>query len=288
MTEQTIKNADQMPPGAIRLLALDLDGTLTNSEKKISEGNREALFAAMRQGVRIVLASGRPLLGMRRLSEELRLSENGGFLLAFNGGQIIDCKTGTAVFEARLPREVIPELERTAAELSVPLISYDAEHIYSATPDARYVRQESFCCSAPVWKTDSLSAVFSEEGPPKVIAADEPERLLRAAQIFRNRFGERLNIFFSERYFLEITPRGVDKAAGLSRLADYLGLSEKEMMAMGDGMNDVPMMRCAGWAVAMGNAFPEVKREADAVTESNDEDGVARAVERYILRDRSF
>ena len=93
-----------------KVLALDLDGTLTNSEKKITDRTKESIFKAMEKGVKVVLASGRPVLGIERLAKELRLDEYGGYILAYNGGEIIDAKTGEAVVKSSVPMELLPEI----------------------------------------------------------------------------------------------------------------------------------------------------------------------------------
>ncbi|MDO4265561.1 MAG: Cof-type HAD-IIB family hydrolase [Eubacteriales bacterium] len=268
----------------VKVLALDLDGTLTNSEKKISEGNRRALFAAMERGVQTALVSGRPCLGIRPLAEELELYERGGFILAYNGGEIIDCASRSIIFRETIPMRIVPKICETARELGMHLVSYDDTHIYSEHPEGEYVQKESFCCNADIIRADRLEEILSAE-PVKFIAANDPALLKRALPVMQERFGEDLNIFFSEPYFMEITPKVIDKAYGLSRLAAYLGISRMNIMACGDGYNDIPMMNYAGVSVAMGNACEEVKQAARFVTATNDEDGVARAVERFILKE---
>ena len=266
----------------IKLLAMDLDGTLTNSKKELSPGNHRALDAARERGVVLALASGRPQLGIRKLAEKLELAQKGGFILAYNGGEILDCGTGKIIFRHAIPMELVPKICEAGRELGLHLINYDQTHIYCERPDGTYVQRESFCCGTEVLKADRLEDVI-REAPPKFIAADEPELLQHVRPILEERFGQWLDIGFSERYFMEITAKGVDKALGLSRIADYLGITRDEIMALGDGFNDISMLKYAGCSVAMGNAFDEVKAVAKDVTAGNDEDGVALAVEKYIL-----
>lgn len=266
----------------IKLLALDLDGTLTNSQKEISAGNHAALDQARARGTALVLASGRPQLGIRKLAAELQFQEKGGLILACNGGDIVDCKNGKTVFHQGIAMELVPKICEAGRELGLHLVNYDETHIYCERPDGEYVQRESFCCGTEILKAERLEDVI-KEAPPKFIAADDPELLQKALPVFEERFGAWLNLGFSERYFMEITPKGVDKAYGLSRIADYLGITRENVMAMGDGFNDISMLQYAGLSVAMGNAFDEVKAAAMEVTATNDEDGVARAVEQYIL-----
>ena len=99
----------------------------------------------------------------------------------------------------------------------------------------------------------------------------------------QEKFNGILNVFLSEPYFMEVTPLGIEKASALQTLLDYLGLTRDDLMAIGDGLNDIPMLKFAGLSIAMENAYEETKQYADDVTLSNDEDGVAAAVEKYIL-----
>lgn len=263
-------------------MAMDLDGTLTNSKKELSPGNHAAIDAARAHGVMPVLASGRPLLGIRKLAEELELREKGGFIMACNGGEILDCGSGKTVFHHAIPMELVPKICDAGRELGLHLINYDETHIYCEQPDGKYVQREAFCCGIKVLKTERLEDII-RKAPPKFIAADDPELLQRVRPIMEERFGKWLDIGFSERYFMEITAKGVNKALGLSKIADYLGITQDNIMALGDGFNDISMLQYAGCSVAMGNAFDEVKAAAKYVTATNDEDGVAQAVKKYIL-----
>lgn len=271
-----------MEPYDIRLLALDLDGTLTNSQKEISGKNKIALYQAEKQGVRVALASGRPALGIRRLADELWLSKRRGFIMAYNGGEIVDCETGKIIFRKTLKRELVPEICALGRELGLHLISYNDNEIISERPDGHYVQKEAFCCRTKICKAERLEEAL-EQDPVKFIAADEPDFLREVLPIFRERFGGDVNLFFSEPYFMEIVPKEIEKSFGLSRIAEYLGITKDQIMAMGDGYNDIPMMQYAGLSVAMKNGCRETREAADFVTVTNDEDGVAQAIEHFIL-----
>lgn len=266
----------------IKLLALDLDGTLTNSKKEISEENKRALWEAIEKGVFLALASGRPALGIRHLAQELKLYEKGGFIMAYNGGEIMDCRTGEIIFRRTVPMRLVPEICALGRELKLHMVSYDDPYVLSEDPDGGYVKNELFCCRAEAKKVERLEDALSEE-PVKFIAADDPEVLKKAFPIFKERFGEALNLFFSEPYFMELTPKGIEKGYGVSKIAEYLSITSKEVMAVGDSYNDLPMLKWAGLSVAMGNAVPEVREIADVQTLSNNEDGVAAAVRTYIF-----
>ena len=127
-----------------KLLVLDLDGTLTNAKKEITPRNREALIRVQQQGVKLILASGRPTFGIAPLADELRMKEFGGFILSYNGGEIIDWSTGEIVYANVLPDEVIPRLYECATRNQLPILTYDRQYIITEYPDDVYVRKEAF------------------------------------------------------------------------------------------------------------------------------------------------
>ena len=118
-----------------KLLVLDLDGTLTNAKKEITLRNREALIHAQEQGVKLILASGRPTFGIAPLADELRMKEFGGFILSYNGGEIIDWSTGEIVYANVLPDKVIAQLYECATRNQLPILTYDHQYIITEYPN---------------------------------------------------------------------------------------------------------------------------------------------------------
>src|SRR3712207_6625097 len=127
-----------------KMIVLDLDGTLTNDKKEITPKTREALMAAQDRGVRVVLASGRPTYGITALAEELDLAAHGGYILAFNGGLIMDCRSGNVVFEQTLAPEFVPILYRAAREAGMEILTYQGEGIAATKKNNKYVLHEAF------------------------------------------------------------------------------------------------------------------------------------------------
>ena len=126
-----------------KLLVLDLDGTLTNSRKEITPNTLEILHLAQRQGIKIILASGRPTYGIVPLAQALKLDEFGGYILSYNGGEIIDWKTKEVLYENVLNPEVIPYLYQCAKENNFAIVTYDNEYVLTETPDDIYVQKEA-------------------------------------------------------------------------------------------------------------------------------------------------
>lgn len=264
-----------------RLLVLDLDGTLTNSKKEISPRNLRTLLRLQQSGIRIVLASGRPTYGITPLAEQLRMKEHNGYILSYNGGEIIDWNTGELLYKNLLPDEVLPILYQTATNNGQTILTYDNEFILTENPDDEYVQKEAFLNKMQICRIDK----FLQETPrplPKCLIVGEPEQLVKTETELRLRLQSQISVYRSEPYFLELVPLGIDKAHSLAVLLEKLGMTREEMVAMGDGYNDLSMIKYAGLGIAMGNAQELVKAVADYIAPSNDEDGVAIGIERYL------
>lgn len=260
-----------------RVIALDLDGTLTNNQKEVTAATKEALDNAMEQGARLVLASGRPVYGIVPVAKSLALDSKGGYILAYNGGQIIDCKTNEVLYSQYLPSDVIPLLYEYAKSKGYALLGYKGNEIITESPDDIYVKEESRINKMNVRKVDVLTDELDAK-PTKLLMTGDPKDMLKAEEELREAVKDRIDVYRSAPFFMELVPKGIDKAKSLTRLLALLNLTPKDMMAFGDGYNDLSMLRLAGMGVAMANAAPEVRAEADFVTLSNEEDGVAHAL----------
>ncbi len=265
-----------------RMVAIDLDGTLTNCEKEVSENNKRAIREAIDRGITIILASGRPVIGMEKIARQLGLYELGGYLLAYNGAEIIDCKTGETILKKELPDSYYSWICETARRFHVDALTYDGYGVLSESDTAKYVLQEAFNNGIPIKKVEHLERHI-QGAVPKFMVVGEPAVIKKVEAYMNQAYGQEINIFLSEPYFCEVTAKGVKKDSSLVWLAGHLGYSLAELAAIGDGLNDLPMFEAAGLAVAMENADEAVKSRADVVTASNDKDGVAFAIHTYIL-----
>jgi Cof subfamily protein (haloacid dehalogenase superfamily) len=266
-----------------KLLVLDVDGTLLNEAMKITPRTKTALLKIQHLGVEIVLASGRPASGLTALAGELAMDRNGGYILSYNGGQIVRATTGELLFDKRIDTAMLPYLERTARKYGFPVFTYQEDVILTTDPDNGRVREEAERNGMRVKGVDDLAEAI-DRAPCKCMIVGEDEAELTALEThWKRRLAGSLDVFRSEPYFLEIVPQHVDKANTLSWLMETLGVEAKEIIAIGDGVCDVGMIQLAGLGVAMGNAQESVKACADHVTDSNGADGVATAVEKHIL-----
>ena len=268
----------------IKLLALDLDGTLFNSQKVVSAENKKALQAARDKGVKVVITTGRPLKAIGDLLEELDLISDEDYVITFNGG-LVQKTNGVILDKSELTRSQLHRLYSTLKPLALPFDVLSDGTVYSipnqgthslypqANPKLKFVELETF---------DDIpkNIIYN-----KVVSVTEPafldKQILQVPKALYSDF----EVFKSRDIILEMMPKGVHKAAGLQQLVKHLGLLPENVMAMGDEENDLSMLKWAGLGVAMANGVTIAKETADVVTtRTNDESGVAEAVEKYILK----
>lgn len=265
-----------------RMLVLDLDGTLTNNKKEITPHTYDCLMKAQEKGTVVVLASGRPTYGIVPLARQLRLEESGGYILAYNGGKIVDCKTGDTVFNQELDPALLPLLHDEAMAAGMQILTYQGDGIAATKADDEYVQHEAFINKMPVEEySDFKHQVEFPINKCLIVGSPEPlhELELRLADTLQGR----LSVYRSANFFLECVPLGIEKSQSIDKLASSLGIAREEIIAIGDGYNDMGMIKYAGLGVAMANADEEIKEVADYVTLSNEEDGVAKVIEQFIL-----
>lgn len=266
---------------AYDMIVLDLDGTLTNSEKVITKKTKDALMRVQEEGIKLVLASGRPTPGIEPLAKELRMDEFEGFILSFNGAKIIDYQKKEVIYNKTLPVEWIDPVYQEALACDIGILSYSDQEIILGNGIDKYNQLESAINHIPFIEVEHFPSYLTFP-VNKCLLTGDPEKIAAAERVFSAKFGENLNIYKSEPYFLEIMPLRIDKAYSLSKLLDYLGLTRKQMICCGDGYNDLSMIQYAGLGVAMANAQDAVKTEADFITLSNDKDGIAYVIEKFI------
>lgn len=265
-----------------KMIVLDLDGTLTNRDKIITKRTKDTLKQAMECGKIVVLASGRPTCGVTPLAEELELEKYGGYILSFNGAVIQNCRTKEIVAKQMLPVEINRTLAELADKERVALLTYEGEWVITSDETNPYVHLEAKINQMKVRQIDDMGS-HVDFAVPKMIMTEEGDYLAGVEGRVKAALGSNFSVYRSEPFFLEILPKGIDKAQRLETLLQLLGISREEMIACGDGYNDLTMIQYAGLGVAMENAVLPVRKAADYITLSNDEDGVAHVVEKFLL-----
>ena len=266
-----------------KLLVLDVDGTLLDSENNISKRTLTALLKVQQMGMRVVLASGRPTYGLLPVAKALELGNYGGFILSYNGGQIIDARNGELLFERRINPEMLPYLEKKSRKNGFSIFTYHEDTLVTDSPENEHIRREAELNGLKIVAETEFSIAVDFAPCKCMIVSGDEEALVGLEEYWRKRLSGALDVFRSEPYFLEVVPCSIDKSHTLGALLEKLGISSEEVIAIGDGVCDVSMIQSAGLGIAMGNAPDSVKICADRITASNDEDGVAEAVEKAVL-----
>lgn len=266
----------------IKLVALDIDGTLLTSDGQVTPEVFQAIQDAKAQGVHVVLATGRPRSGVLRLLEELHLNQPGDLVITFNGGLIQDVHTGETLYEEHLSYNDYLDIEALARKLAVPMHASTKSGIYTANRNiGTYTVHEAKLVHSDLFYRTPKE--MEQHTVLKCMYVDEPEVLERIISSIPDSFYDRFTIVRSAPFYLEILPKTVDKGQALLHLASKLHLSPEQVMAVGDQENDQAMLEVAGLPVAMDNASPELKKIAKVVTRSNDESGVAYALRKWVL-----
>ena len=266
----------------IDLVALDLDGTLIGEEMVIRAPVRRAIRRAQESGVTVTLATGRMFDASVGYARDLTIDAP---LICYQGGLVQAPDAPAPLYRAAMD----PRVVREALQWRLP--EADSEwHVVLYADDALFVAEkrypESFyrdLLGTNLRWVDDLEPVLDEHTPMKFLFIADPDEADRIEAAMRRRFGERMEVVRSHAQLVEGNPLGVSKGDALRRLAEHLGVDQESVMAVGDQGNDVPMVRWAGVGVAMGNASPAVKSVADWIAPSFSEDGVAAAIERFVL-----
>ena len=266
-----------------KILVLDVDGTLVDSNREISKRTLTALRKVQQTGIRIVLASGRPVSGIMPIARQIELHNYGGYVLAYNGAQVVDAASGETIFEKRVDPQLIPYVEKKARKNGFGLFSYHRDFIITNSPDNAHVKHEAEINDMRIVAEEEFSIAIDFAPCKVVLVSDDYEALTGLETHWQKRLDGTLDTFMSENFFLEVVAPGIDKSNTLAWLLDHIGVPTDEVMAIGDGVRDVKMLQMAGYGVAMGNAVNSVLACADAVTGTNDTEGVAEAVEKHIL-----
>ena len=271
----------------IKMAGFDLDGTLLTDRKELTSRTRKALEKAIQKGVIVLVATGRPWMGV---PEELQNLQGMRYALTSNGARVIDTGRNKVLFEHLLePGPAKKALEICGKYDTLQEIYFDGQG-YAQSEKMKYV--ERYHRNPSMWEytrktripVEDLYSLLEQEnrGLDKVQAlfADMDERRRAWEELSME---EDLELVGSLGYNIEINARGVNKGTALVELGRMLGIKREEIMACGDGDNDTAMLREVGFGVAMGNAEEEIKQAADYVTLTNEDEGVAYAIEKFIL-----
>ena len=264
-----------------KLIAMDLDGTLNNDDKVITPRTREKLMWAQQQGVRLALASARPSPGLFRERDALDMQSHGGILMSYNGGRIVDAATGSVLYETSMDLEETRDVLRKLEALPVTPILDDGKRLFVTDKNGYKVDYESWNNRMDCEEVGNL-ADFLYFAPIKILMSADPAIIDEVQKTIAGFLPAGLTVVKTAAFYLEIIPRTINKGQGVADICRALGISPEAVIAFGDAPNDISMLRTAGMGVAMGNADDAVKAAADYVTLSNNEDGIAAALDVFL------
>ena len=264
-------------------LAIDLDGTALRPDSTLSAHTISVLIAAQEQGMRLIIASGRPPQGVAHVATAVRLRDFGGHVLAFNGGELWDWGTPRLLEAHSLPASAKATAYHVAKAHGAEILTYHDGYVISENANHHYVSLSTRINHLQPHQVDNFL-----EGTPmplsKCMIVGEPDILQTFGTSLAQQLQGQANVFFSEPYHLEVVPLGIDKGRGLARLLQLMGERPEQTIAVGDANNDIPMIRVAGLGVAMANAEPHVRAAAQLIAPSNADDGVAWLADRFWLQ----
>lgn len=266
----------------VKLVAIDIDGTLLDSNRKISPKVKETLQKANENGMYIVLCTGRPLPGVKEQLAELDLYGENDYVITYNGSLVQATKSNEIISQYGLSHDDFLEIEAMSRKVGVHLHTIDDQAIYTANRDiGKYTVHEAYLVDMPL-KYRTVEEMTPDMSIIKMMMIDEPAILDNAINQLPEAFVDKYTTVKSTEFYYEILNKEASKGNALAKLAEHLGITQAETMAIGDNENDLSMIEYAGIGVAMGNATESVKQAADIQTASNDEDGVAEILLKYM------
>lgn len=265
-----------------KMLILDIDGTLVNSKKEITDATREYIIRIQEQGHIVGLASGRPYPGMVEYARQIKLHEFGGYALSFNGALVLNCKTEEVLYEKNVSYTYAKILYEYAVKNEIGLVTYKDDLVVTGTPIDSYMEYEARLNNLVLKRIDDFVG-FVDYDVTKFLMTAPPDKAEICEAELKELLAPDVNVFRSEPYFIEATANGVDKALSIDFLINKLGIKRENTICCGDGFNDLTMVKYGGVGVAMDNAQQVVKDNADYITASCDNDGIVEVIRKFIL-----
>ncbi|MDE7166748.1 MAG: Cof-type HAD-IIB family hydrolase [Bacteroidaceae bacterium] len=268
-----------------KLIVLDVDGTMLNSNREVTKRTVQTLRRVQQMGIKVALASGRPTYGILPLARQIDLDVYEGYIISYNGAQVMEAKDGQIIFERRIDPQMVPYIEKKARKMGLTMAYYDGNEVVSDDISNPHVVDEAQMNGMSL-RQDEMISVGMDDWPSELMLVSDDEQALNSLEEHMQRhLAGVMDTIHSNPYYLEIVGYQVGKSYAMSALVQKMGIQMSEVLAIGDGAADINMLQMAGTGVAMGNATEGVRRCADFTTLSNDEDGAAVAIERAIVRE---
>jgi len=262
-----------------KLLAVDIDGTLLNSEGVLTETTKNAIYDAIDKGVIFVICTGRPIQGVSSLNDEI--GRDLPFII-YNGSMVVKGKSKEILYQRSLQLDEARKVYELGNECDTTMIFWSNNRLYVNRPDEK-AKEYSRLTNTPYIAINDIDDIPDEI--TKILWYDDPGKLLEYQKQFTGKLNDNINYHLSRPYFLEFVDREATKAIAIEKLCEYYHIDISQTIAVGDGYNDVSMIKIAGLGVAMENAPEDIKQMANYVTTSCDHEGVANVIKKFILEE---
>lgn len=276
---------------AVKLIFIDIDGTLTNDKKEITSATKQALMTAQQYGIRLVIASGRPSHGIFQYGDQLDMRLHHGVFICYNGARVVNCEDGKVMMDITIPEDLTTAVLNHLKKFDViPLITHGShmvvEDVYNCMVkdgdhEFNVLAYESRNNGYQLMETKDLAS-YAKFPCNKILTAGDSDYLQAHYEEMSEPFKGKLNMMFTSNFYYEYTAFGVDKGTAAKEVMKQLNVKPEECIAFGDSENDIPMLKLAGLGIAMGNAQPDVIKAADEVTLDNNHDGIAESLYKHL------
>ncbi|NLM74091.1 MAG: HAD family phosphatase [Clostridiaceae bacterium] len=263
---------------AYKLMAVDIDGTLVNDNRELTEKTKTAIQKAVANGLIFTIATGRPISGVEHLIKELDIDLP---FITYNGAMVVKGKSREIIYDRKLSAEDARIIIDLGIKSDASVMVWKNNQLYVTRMDMRVDSYKAIGRCEPVLIENIDETV--EGGVSKVLWYHDTEAINTLKHTVGQYLSENVNYYTSMPWFLEFNDKSASKAIAIESLCQYYGIDKSETIAVGDGYNDLSMIEYAGLGVAMGNAPDEIKKRADYVTLTNNEDGVAHVIYKFIL-----
>lgn len=263
-----------------KFIAVDMDGTLLNSNGIITGNTVEGIRHLVSQGIIFTISTGRPIQGVEKYNSLLHLK---GPIITYNGAMIVDAETHETLFERGLLRDDAIKIYELGLYYDTTMCIWAGNQLYGNRLDSRIHDYKKLSGIEPI-KIDCIEEIL-DLGVTKILWYDEEDVIEGIMRELSTEMFSEVTYCTSKPTFLEFFNRKVSKSEAMSQIGLMYNISSKEMIAIGDGLNDLSMIQYAGVGIAMDNADREVKENAQYITSSNDDEGVLKAIKRFFPRE---
>lgn len=268
-----------------QVLVVDVDGTILEyGKKEVAKEVKDALYALQKAGVLVVISTGRMLEGVLALRQQLQMDEFAGYLICNNGGTIVKSDTLEILYEATLSQALVDEVSAFAMKKEIAMCMMQEQKVY-VYGHSFGVEIEKKSIDATFMEIDQVKG-YDQEKTFRINLSSDDQNLSELELELRATLKVPASIVQSMGLFIDVMAFGIDKGHGLEKLSALTGISTSQMVAVGDGHNDIEMLKVAAMGIAMGNASEEVKQIANHVAPTVDEHGVAWVANQYFLNEK--